>query len=221
MPNTHELRPELPLRDGHVRPARARSRCSTCSATRTRTATAGATCPTARRWCWSYDTLSSRRLSRARRDHEEEPRRGRHQDQLPHRQVARAAARVARRQADDVGLRPVRQLARQRQRARHWPTASPAGQQNHSRFKNAKFDELYEKQRLMPDGPERDAVIREAVRILVAYMPIQVPRAPHRHRPDAALAGRLQAPSVRPRVLVATSTSTRPSFPRSENTPCT
>jgi ABC-type transport system substrate-binding protein len=48
------------------------------------------------------------------------------------------------------------------------------GQQNHSRFKNAKFDELYEKQALMPDGPERDAVIRDAVRILVAYMPIKV-----------------------------------------------
>lgn len=49
-----------------------------------------------------------------------------------------------------------------------------AGQQNHSRFKNARFDELYEKQGLMPDGPERDAVIRDAVRILVAYMPIKV-----------------------------------------------
>lgn len=49
-----------------------------------------------------------------------------------------------------------------------------AGQQNHSRFKNARFDELYEKQGLLPDGPERDAVIRDAVRILVAYMPIKV-----------------------------------------------
>ncbi|MCY7319469.1 MAG: ABC transporter substrate-binding protein [Ramlibacter sp.] len=49
-----------------------------------------------------------------------------------------------------------------------------AGQQNHSRFKNARFDELYEKQGLMRDGPERDAVIRDAVRILVAYMPIKV-----------------------------------------------
>jgi ABC-type transport system substrate-binding protein len=48
------------------------------------------------------------------------------------------------------------------------------GGQNHSRFSNAKFDELYLKQQLMPDGPERDAVIREAVRILVAYMPIKV-----------------------------------------------
>jgi len=49
-----------------------------------------------------------------------------------------------------------------------------AGQQNHSRFKNAKFDELYDKQNFMPDGPERDAVIRDAVRIMVAYMPIKV-----------------------------------------------
>jgi ABC-type transport system substrate-binding protein len=38
-------------------------------------------------------------------------------------------------------------------------------------FKNAKFDELYEKQGLMPNGPERDAVLREAVKIMVAYMP--------------------------------------------------
>ncbi|MFL6691474.1 MAG: ABC transporter substrate-binding protein [Ramlibacter sp.] len=45
------------------------------------------------------------------------------------------------------------------------------GEDNLARFKNAKFDELYEKQSIMPNGPERDAVIREAVRILVAYMP--------------------------------------------------
>jgi ABC-type transport system substrate-binding protein len=48
------------------------------------------------------------------------------------------------------------------------------GGQNHSRFSNAKFDELYLKQQFMPDGPERDAVIREAQRILIAYMPIKV-----------------------------------------------
>ena len=48
------------------------------------------------------------------------------------------------------------------------------GQQNHSRFQNARFDELYEKQNLMPDGPQRAAVIRDAVRILVAYMPLKV-----------------------------------------------
>ena len=48
------------------------------------------------------------------------------------------------------------------------------GQQNHSRFKNDRFDELYRKQATMPDGPERDAVIREAVRIMTVYMPIKV-----------------------------------------------
>jgi ABC-type transport system substrate-binding protein len=45
------------------------------------------------------------------------------------------------------------------------------GQGNLSRFKNDRFDELYQKQNLMPDGPDRDAVIREAVRVMVAYMP--------------------------------------------------
>jgi ABC-type transport system substrate-binding protein len=45
------------------------------------------------------------------------------------------------------------------------------GQGNLARFRNAKFDELYIRQSLMPDGPERDKVIREAERILIAYMP--------------------------------------------------
>jgi ABC-type transport system substrate-binding protein len=49
-----------------------------------------------------------------------------------------------------------------------------AGQQNHARFANKRFDELYEKQSVMPDGPERRAVIDEAQRILIAYMPYKV-----------------------------------------------
>ena len=49
-----------------------------------------------------------------------------------------------------------------------------AGQQNHARFANARFDALYEKQSVMPDGPERRAVIDEAQRILIAYMPYKV-----------------------------------------------
>ncbi|MBG9387924.1 ABC transporter substrate-binding protein [Caenimonas aquaedulcis] len=48
------------------------------------------------------------------------------------------------------------------------------GEQNHARFSNAKFDALYEKQSVMPDGPERLAVINEAQRILIAYMPYKV-----------------------------------------------
>jgi ABC-type transport system substrate-binding protein len=45
------------------------------------------------------------------------------------------------------------------------------GQQNFAAFRNARFDELYRRQNLMPDGPERQAVIQEAVKIMVAYMP--------------------------------------------------
>jgi ABC-type transport system substrate-binding protein len=48
------------------------------------------------------------------------------------------------------------------------------GQENLARFSNARFDELFRKQAVMPDGPERDAVIRDAVRILIAYMPYKV-----------------------------------------------
>ena len=48
------------------------------------------------------------------------------------------------------------------------------GQQNHSRFSLPAFDALYQKQSAMPDGPERDAVIREAVRLLVAYAPVKI-----------------------------------------------
>jgi ABC-type transport system substrate-binding protein len=49
-----------------------------------------------------------------------------------------------------------------------------AGQQNHSRFVNARYDEIYLKQAVMPDGPERRALIDEAQRILIAYMPYKV-----------------------------------------------
>jgi ABC-type transport system substrate-binding protein len=52
------------------------------------------------------------------------------------------------------------------------------GGANHARFKLAAFDTLYEKQRAMPDGPERNAVIKEAARLMVVYMPYKV----HVHR---------------------------------------
>jgi ABC-type transport system substrate-binding protein len=52
------------------------------------------------------------------------------------------------------------------------------GTQNFARFRNAAYDKLYGQQRQLPDGPERDAVIREMKRIWVAYMPYKV----HGHR---------------------------------------
>ncbi len=51
------------------------------------------------------------------------------------------------------------------------PNASEA---NDPRFALPAFDRLYEKQRAMPDGPEREAVMRQAKNTLVAYMPFKV-----------------------------------------------
>ena len=52
------------------------------------------------------------------------------------------------------------------------------GQANHARFQLAAFDELYERQRVLPDGPQRQALIDQAKKILIAYMPYKV----HVHR---------------------------------------
>ena len=46
-----------------------------------------------------------------------------------------------------------------------------AGQSNDARFRLPAFDRLYERQRAMPDGPERFGVMREATRLMLAYMP--------------------------------------------------
>ncbi len=52
------------------------------------------------------------------------------------------------------------------------------GGANHARFSLPAFDRLFERQQAMPDGPERDAIIAEAARLMVAYMPYKV----HVHR---------------------------------------
>jgi ABC-type transport system substrate-binding protein len=68
-----------------------------------------------------------------------------------------------------------------------WAAASPDGgfflaiaygpnasESNDPRFEHAPFDRLFEKQRALPDGPEREAVMRQAKDMLVAYMPFKV-----------------------------------------------
>ncbi len=45
------------------------------------------------------------------------------------------------------------------------------GQANHARFDLPAFNALYEQQRKMPNGPERVAVMAQANRLLVAYLP--------------------------------------------------
>jgi ABC-type transport system substrate-binding protein len=52
------------------------------------------------------------------------------------------------------------------------------GTANFAHFRNAEYDRLYDRQRQLPDGPERDGVIEEMKRIWVAYMPYKV----HGHR---------------------------------------
>jgi ABC-type transport system substrate-binding protein len=52
------------------------------------------------------------------------------------------------------------------------------GGQNLARFRNARFDELYSRMQVMPDGPERLELFDQAVRIIVAYMPYKY----HVHR---------------------------------------
>ena len=52
------------------------------------------------------------------------------------------------------------------------------GGANHARFNLPAYNALYEKQRQLPDGPERLAVMEEAKKLLVAYMPYKV----HAHR---------------------------------------
>jgi ABC-type transport system substrate-binding protein len=49
-----------------------------------------------------------------------------------------------------------------------------AGGQNFARFRNAQFDELFRRMQVLPDGPERLALLREAMKIAVAYAPQKV-----------------------------------------------
>jgi len=53
-----------------------------------------------------------------------------------------------------------------------------ASESNDARFALPAYDRLYERQARLPDGPEREAVMREAKNLLVAYMPYKV----HMHR---------------------------------------
>ena len=52
------------------------------------------------------------------------------------------------------------------------------GQSNHARFGLPALDALHERQRTMPDGPERDALIHDALRLSLAYMPLKATAHP-------------------------------------------
>ncbi len=52
--------------------------------------------------------------------------------------------------------------------------AGNKGQSNHARFDLPGYNKLYEQQRSLPDGLERDALTQQALRLSLAYMPIKV-----------------------------------------------
>jgi ABC-type transport system substrate-binding protein len=58
------------------------------------------------------------------------------------------------------------------------------GGQNLARFRNERFDALYSRMQVLPDGPERLALFEEAKRLLLAYMPYKY----HVHRIHTDLA---------------------------------
>jgi ABC-type transport system substrate-binding protein len=49
-----------------------------------------------------------------------------------------------------------------------------ASESNDAHFSLPEFDALFERQNVLPDGPERDAVMKRAKSLLVAYMPYKV-----------------------------------------------
>jgi ABC-type transport system substrate-binding protein len=52
--------------------------------------------------------------------------------------------------------------------------STQAGGQNFARFKSAEFDAVYRRLSALPDGPEREALFREAKLLAVAYMPYKM-----------------------------------------------
>ncbi len=53
-----------------------------------------------------------------------------------------------------------------------------SGESNDAKFQLPAYDRLFEQQARLPDGPQRQALMRDAARMLVAYMPYKV----HLHR---------------------------------------
>jgi hypothetical protein len=180
-------------------PARAKA-CWTCTATWTATATAGASSPTAARWCCAWPAV--------------------------HQQLDRRSNELWKRCMDAVGLKMEfddqtwPELLKKSRAGTlmmwgyAWSAASPDGgfflaiaygpnasESNDPRFMLPAFDRLFERQRVMPDGPEREAVMRQAKEPAGGLHALQGARAPDRPGPGAALDAPLLAPPLHARHL--------------------
>ena len=158
VPHTTGLRPGVQERDERVRPGARRRRCWTCTATSTAMATAGANCPTASRWCSSTprqpEQVTASSTSCGTQGHERDRRAHRVSGsrKWPEQLKAARAGKLMMWGVGLVGRRPRRPdrpgaAATARQAARPTTRASTC----------RRFNALYEQQRVLPDGPERDA----------------------------------------------------------------
>jgi len=59
------------------------------------------------------------------------------------------------------------------------------GKGNLARFQLKAFDKVYERMKMLPNGPERDALFDEATKLIVAYMPYRI--SVHRIVTDLAM----------------------------------
>jgi hypothetical protein len=75
-------------------------------------------------------------------------------------------------------------------------TTTHKGGQNLARFSHKDFDAIHQKIRVLPDGPQREQLFYEAKRLLIAYMPYKVPRAPHTDGSRLALVARIPPPAL-------------------------
>ena len=172
--------PKLQDRDERLRPARAPARCSTCTATSTATATAGASSPTASRWCWnSRPSPPSWRaqLQRAVAEGMKASACASSSRSPPGRRTSRPAAPAS---CMMWGTGWSGRAARRRLFPRRAATARNKGQSNHARFDLPAFNALYERQRALPDGPERDALIQQALQAVGGLHAAQGHRHPSR-----------------------------------------
>ncbi len=68
------------------------------------------------------------------------------------------------------------------------------GQTNHARFNLPEYNELFEKSRAMPDGPERNALYRRMNKLMLVVCAVEAGSASHLHRPAAAVGVRIPPP---------------------------
>ncbi len=76
-----------------------------------------------------------------------------------------------------------------------------SGPINFARFQLAEFDRVYEQASVLPDGPERLRLLRQAQTPRGGLHAVQGARAPHPHRSGASVGGRFPPAAVRRRVV--------------------